>query len=415
MSLQDVLHRIPDLRPSAGVRQMWRHFISSIFLLAIALLCALYSSGAARSGRLGATFVSAILALAISVWVSVRFVPKLARSVDWNWLPFMSRYKIRYEGWIFLGTVAVVAFAAINTNNNLLYMVLSALLAVMMLAAVLATQNFRQLVVEARLPTRLHAGTSAPVTIAVRNEKYVFPSFSLHIERVADAAVRLPRTFLPFVAARATEVRVLDTPFVKRGRYGIRQLKLHSRFPFGFFNKSVQVQVQGDCLCYPEILPLDELHTSVLDLLGTSPQTSRGSGYDLHAIRGYFPSDPIRHVHWKASAKTGNLMTREFAADESRRVRLMFDRYSSTADHEAFESLVSQAASMAYYLVQEGIDVAFAADDFQVEFGRGVEHLEAIWAYLALVEGSSNAPAIDSETGDPGIHLTLRSAPEGKA
>jgi hypothetical protein len=162
-------------------RMMWRNFGSSIGLLTIAMMAALYSSSAARDGRLVAAAISALIALSIALWVAIRFVPRLASSVEWDWLPFFTQYKITKEGWIYFGAVIVVVFAAINTSNNLLYMVLSTLIAVILLSGLLSGVNFRFLRMEARPPARCFAGQPFPMSFVVENEKRLFPSFSLHI------------------------------------------------------------------------------------------------------------------------------------------------------------------------------------------------------------------------------------------
>ena len=77
----------------------------------------------------------------------------------------------------------------------------------------------------------------------------------------------------------------------------------------------------------------------------------------------------MRHVHWKASAKTATLKTREYAADESRRVVLALDRFGWEDDVERFEQLVSYAASLAYHLINDGVQVAFVSDDWQSGYG----------------------------------------------
>src|SRR5437879_2882130 len=68
---------------------MWKNFGTSIGLLTIAMMAALYSSGAGRDGRVFAAAISAFVALGIAVWVAFRFVPRLAAGVDWQWLPFL--------------------------------------------------------------------------------------------------------------------------------------------------------------------------------------------------------------------------------------------------------------------------------------------------------------------------------------
>src|SRR5262245_33315206 len=117
---------------------MWKNFMTSMGLLAVALVAALYSSGAGRDGRIVGAAISAVIALGIAAWVGIRFVPRLASHVDWRWLPIFSQYRVTREGCMYFVTVAVVVFAAINTANNLLYMVLSALLAVLILSGFLS-------------------------------------------------------------------------------------------------------------------------------------------------------------------------------------------------------------------------------------------------------------------------------------
>ena len=73
---------------------MWKNFMTSIGLLAIAMMAALYSSSAGRDGRVLPAAISAFIALAIAVWVGVKFVPRLASNVDWEWLPFFSHYHV---------------------------------------------------------------------------------------------------------------------------------------------------------------------------------------------------------------------------------------------------------------------------------------------------------------------------------
>src|SRR2546422_11397372 len=166
---------------------MWKSFSTSIGLLTIAMMAALYSSNATRDGRIIASAVSAFLALGIAVWVAWRFVPRLAAGVDWQWLPFVTHYQITREGWLYFAAVIVVVFAAVNTANNLLYMVLSALLAVLLLSGFLSALNFRSLKMSARMPSHCFSGEPFPISIQVHNQKHVFPTFSLLLAPARDS------------------------------------------------------------------------------------------------------------------------------------------------------------------------------------------------------------------------------------
>ena len=371
---------------------MWKNFGMSIGLLAIAMMAALYSSSASRDGRVWGAALSALLALGIALWVGIKFLPRLASSVDWQWLPFLSRYHVTREGWMYFAAVTVVVFAAINTANNLLYMVLSALLAVLMLSGFLSSLNFRFLRIAVRIPSHCFAGEPFPISIEARNEKRVFPTFSIQLEPADESPFRFSTSYIPVVRSlgRSTSP-VGQAMLARRGRYMMREVKSSSRYPFGFFVKDRNYRVEAECICYPEILPQEQINIAALDIRGSNLRFERGFGQDLYMIRDYVPSDSARNVHWKASAKTGMLKTREYAAEESRRIVFAFDRFGDPADGERFERLVSQSASLAYHLINDGTDVAFVSDEWHSIEGSPQAVLESILRYLALVEMSADA------------------------
>ncbi len=389
-------------------RMMWKHFSKCIGLLTVAMMAALYSSSAGRGGRLAPAGISALTALAIAIWVAIRFVPRLAANVEWDWLPFFSQYKVTREGWIYFGAVTVVIFAAINTANNLLYMVLSALLAVLVLSGFLSGLNFRYVRIEARIPAHCFAGEPFPVSFLIENEKRVFPTFSLNLEPLAENAFVFASYYTAFVREGGRAVQSGEAMLARRGRYTMERVKAVSRYPFGFFEKYRNYRVQAECICYPEIIPQERMDFSILDTQGSSQRFERGLGYDLYTIRDYLPSDSARHVHWKASAKTATLKTREYAAEESRRVVLAFDRFGRAEDADRFEQLVSHTASLAYHLINDGVEVAFMSDDWHNGYGSSKSVLDAILQYLALVNMGSGAAAPAKYATEGAVILSLR-------
>ena len=170
--------------------------------------------------------------------------------------------------------------------------------------------------------------------------------------------------------------------------------------------KARHYPVKSECLCYPHILPQDGLSIAIDDILGSHQRSQRGMGSDLYTIRDYIPSDSARHVHWKATAKTATLKTREFAAEENRNILLAFDRYGQPSDAEQFEALVSRTASLAFHLNHKGAGVILISDDWTSPIetsGSAVSEsaLDEILNYLALVEMSPTAafPNCDSHAG----------------
>ena len=194
----------------------------------------------------------------------------------------------------------------------------------------------------------------------------------------------------------------------KRGRHTLSKLKVSTRYPFGFFVKDLSYAVGAECICYPEIIPQEQINLSVRDVHGSNHRFERGFGHDIYMIRDYIPSDTARHVHWKASAKTSVLKTREYAAEENQRIVLIFDRFGHPGDIEKFEQLVSYTASLAYHFVQNGVDVALVSDDWQSSYGNTSSVLDSIFEYLALVQSSSAADSPGLGAADGAIALSLR-------
>jgi uncharacterized protein (DUF58 family) len=388
--------------------KMWKNFLSSIGMLTIAMMSALYSSSATRHGRMLPSAVSAFIALGIAIWVGLKFVPRLARGVDWEWLPFSTHYHVTREGWLYFGALIVVVFAAVNTANNLLYMVLSALLAVLLLSGFLSALNFRLLKITARVPSHCFAREPFPISVQVHNLKRLFPSFSLQLDPVEENAFRFSSFYVPLVRHQKHTSDIGQAMLDRRGRYLLHKVKGSSRYPFGFFVKDLQFPVDAECICYPEIVPQEQLNLSVIDIQGSTETFERGFGHDLYMIRDYLPSDSARHVHWKASAKTSTLKTREYSAEESRRVVLAFDRFGDPDKIDKFEELVSYTASLAYHFMHAGIELSLVSDDWSSAKGDSQAVLDSILHYLALVNISPAAEVPNVDASGGAIRLSLR-------
>jgi uncharacterized protein (DUF58 family) len=144
------------------------------------------------------------------------------------------------------------------------------------------------------------------------------------------------------------------------------------------------------------------------DLMGSTQRYERGLGYDLYTIRDYLPSDSARHVHWKASAKTAALKTREFAAEDSRRIVLLLDRSGRPDQEHEFEGLISHAASLAFHLIHDGVELALASDEWTSPFGCTEKHLDHLLEYLALVQMSQTRETRLPEVRTAAIRLSLK-------
>ncbi len=172
-----------------------RAFLLSITALTAALLLALYSGAAAEIGQRALASTSALAALAIAGWVGVTLVPILAKRTPLRWLGYKMEYRITLEGWIYIGGIILVALAALNTGNNLLFLILASLIALVLMSGILSSITLSGVAMRLVLPEHIFAGQPVRAMVELENEKLTLPSFSLRVEaartKQAQAAAML--------------------------------------------------------------------------------------------------------------------------------------------------------------------------------------------------------------------------------
>lgn len=386
----------------------WRNAILATLLVVIGLLTALVSVLARRTDNAGLASVAAVLSLIIAGLIVIFIVPPLARSARLELGRLELPIELTTGGGVFLILVAVVAFAAWNTGNNLLFLVFSVLLSTLFVGWMSARASLRELTVSARFPDHIFAGEEAPVIVTLRNTKRLLPSFSTIVEArgpvdsVSKGEKKKARTrfrkrtlayfvYVPHAAAAEQRVEQL---FPKRGHVLITGFELSTRFPFGFIRRRRRLGARKvDLIVYPKPEPVgDELHLLPMNA-GRSASLRRGAGHDLFSLRDYQPQDDLRHIDWKVTARSRRLTVREFTSEDERRISVILDtRLSSITDQEeTFERGVTLAASLAKHFIDERAEVRLIVGTECGRFGSGLEHLYDCLRRLALA-----APQTDS-------------------
>jgi len=126
---------------------------------------------------------------------------------------------------------------------------------------------------------------------------------------------------------------------------------------------------------------------------GAIESLAKGRGQDLYALRDYLPTDSARHVHWKASARLGSLMVREFAREDDLRVLLVLDTHSEAAnanatatETERFERAVELCAAIAWSFQERGAWLEFRSASVNVSLAPATQNIFEVLRHLALVE-----------------------------
>ena len=399
MSVQSTIARLWAKADRPAVRA----FFLSITALTAALLLALYSGAAAELGQRTLASTTALAALAIAAWVGVTLVPVLAKRTPLRWIGYKIEYRITLEGWIYLVGIILVALAALNTGNNLLFLILASLIAIVLLSGVLSSITLSGIELRLVLPEHIFAGQPVRAMVELENEKLTLPSFSLRVEATktkqaqANAMLETP-VYFPYLPKRDRVQQVIPVTFPRRGVYRQEAFRIVTRFPFGFLRKARKLNLKTEALVYPSVDPTTEYRNVLPVLQGAVETVTKGRGQDLYGVRDYVHTDSARLVHWKATARSGSLMVREFTREEDARVLLVLDPHSaaaaekSSADplstilNDRFERAVALCANIAWHFYQANTMLQFRSLDFDTPLAPADKHIFDILRHLAVVQ-----------------------------
>ena len=393
----------------------WKRFGVATAALTVAFLLAVYSEVLAHEGNVAGTAIAGSLALLLAGYVAVTAVPYLARRTSVEWLRSSVDYHLTREGAVYIGSIFVLSIAALNTGNNLLFLIVAAMLASILVSGVVSRIVLSGLNLEVVLPDHVFARRPVLARIRLRKMRRMLPSFSVSVTG-SEAAGRWlrrvradvpgdnllgPGVYFPYLRPGVTASQSLDVRFPRRGSYRQENFSISTRFPFGFLEKVIKIPARRELLVYPAVDPTEEFYEILPLLTGEMESHLRGRGHDLYSIRDYQPGDGARFVDWKASAHTTNLKVREFTREDERRVQLVFDRVAVAGSSEGrFERAVDFCAALAWHFHQIDSQIEFISDDFRTKPAKASDVVFDILGYLALAqprrEGDNFLDTLDS-------------------
>jgi uncharacterized protein (DUF58 family) len=303
-----------------------------------------------------------------------------------RWLP--RRIKTTREGKFLITFTIGLGFAAINTGNNLLYLVLGMLLSLIVVSGVLSELTLRDVVVERVFHHAIHAGRSTFMEYRLHNMKRRFSSFSVEVEEVfldPDVAVQRPAYAL-VIRPGERRTATLRVTFQKRGAHESAGMRLATRYPFGFFRKWRFLRRPIEMVAFPSLHDVVPPRLSYRAQGHEDQQQRVGRGDEYHAIHDYLPGDDPRDIHWKSSARMRRVMTREYEASAEHRVTVMVPNVLSTEGaSEPAEAAISEAASLVASYSRTGWAVGIQTTEGRLRPGQGPAHLRSIFGHLARV------------------------------
>ena len=282
------------------------------------------------------------------------------------------KVKVKRSGAVFIGVTVFLGVAAANTGNNLLYMIVSSMLALMLVSGTSSILNLKGLRLKLIPPSEVFANRRAKFRIVLYKEKF-FPSFLIRVSSESDEVL------LPIVD-RSLREEFLELRFPKRGVHRKVRLTLSSDFPLGMFIRQTDIEVDTELIVFPEPVPTDipKAGKSFKEE-GQSELPSKTKGYEeLRSIKPY-GGEPMKLIHWKLSAKKDELMVKELLQEEKEPVVLRFESIKGSVEEK-----LSKLAYLTIKLIDMGYPVGLVIGDKEIPPRRGNKQKLLILEELAL-------------------------------
>lgn len=209
-------------------------------------------------------------------------------------------------------------------------------------------------------PEEVERGQPALARLVVRNDGRRRPGAFEASDRVGDGvrvAVRIP-------ALRGGESvpRTYDLPTERRGRFAVGPLEIRHTDHFGLISRTVTAGATRTLLVRPRVHPVRVYGRGGGRGHGAAPASTPFRGtVDFRSLREYVVGDEPRHVHWKSTARTGQLMVREFTDPHRPRLVVVLDDRAGVLTPAMFEEAVEVAASLCAAARAAGHDVRLSA------------------------------------------------------
>lgn len=236
--------------------------------------------------------------------------------------------------WLAVALVLFVLVATNNTGVNLLYLALGVMVGAVVISVFVSSWSLRHVAIERDFGEHAIAGEPVHVEYRFRKGRGGWPAMGVRFREIHSDLVEVPEGLIlhvPVVRARRRGgagsgggpkdgVVTLATKLVprRRGLVKLDVIEVSTTFPFGFIRRTKRLHVPQEMVVYPRIGVLNRyLALEYREAVDSAAMTSnrRGGNDEFYGVREYRAGDNVRAIHWRSSARTGQLMIREMAAN----------------------------------------------------------------------------------------------------
>ena len=248
-----------------------------------------------------------------------------------------------------------------------------------------------------------HVGDRLQVTYTLRNTSRM-PKPWLEIHNPTTLPGGLPGRAIT-LGSRSERSWLVRAPLVRRGHFRIEPLQIRTGDPFGFFEASASVGQGIAVVVYPRIerLPMWRLPAANIEGSHAAPERTLQATPLATAVRPYAPGDAFNRIHWRSTARHGEIQVKEFELEQTADAWIFLDLDRSAqagrGDDSTVEVAVRAAASIADKALLENRAVGMTVNAHRLAIlpaDRGSRQHLKIMQLLAAVEGDGTTPLVET-------------------
>ena len=248
-----------------------------------------------------------------------------------------------------------------------------------------------------------HVGDKLQITYTLRNTSRL-PKPWLEIHNPTTLPGGLPGRAIS-LGSRAERSWLVRAPLTRRGHFRVEPLQIRTGDPFGFFEASASVGQGVAVVVYPRIeaLPLWRLPAASIEGSHSAPERTLQTSPLATAVRPYAPGDSFNRIHWKSTARHGEIQVKEFELEQTADAWIFLDLERAVqggrGEESSVEIAVRAAASIAAKALLENRAVGMTVNGHRqaiLPADRGARQHLKIMQLLAAVEGDGTTPLAES-------------------
>lgn len=260
------------------------------------------------------------------------------------------RFAITRSGWVLLGVSAFLYLASLTSQSSLLLLLVGLIIGCGLVNAFAAARAVSKLDLE-----------PPPVAHVAEGQRLKHPWRIINRARRGAALIKLASPLgtlgqIPWLPPAATTSLLPEFTYWRRGVFPNAAVTVSSTAPFGLVQASCRQILTGEVIVHPALYETAAPRASGYDAMVGGRFRGRSlssSGAHFHGVRPIQPGDPLRQIHWKASAKGLGLMVKTFEEELSGRVAVLLDATPGDT-HKALDDAARAAGSLVFAALDEG-------------------------------------------------------------